>query len=163
MIVFGHRKCSGGTYRVTGRGSGHPPAKIWALLGQGRDRPAPSGLVHPHMSRPMWRKEKGRRKGNRGNMIPPSFPLCPLSFPPPEVRKGGGRIGGGPQVGFLLLGAPQGFSPPPPTYIYMGRGRLEHTTNIVSRVRRLEHTTNIVSRVWRPLHSLRLRSYSRSA
>ena len=27
-------------------------------------------------------------------------------------------------------------SPPPPTYIYVGRGCLEHTTNIVSRVRR---------------------------
>ena len=102
----------------TGKGFRAPPAKIWALLGQGRDRPAPSGLVRPHMGRSKWRKEKGRRKGNRGNRIPPSFPLSPLSFPPPEIRKGGGRIGGGPQVGFLYLGRPMAVPLPlPPIYI----------------------------------------------
>ena len=46
-----------------------------------------------------------------------------------------GSSHGAPQVGFLLLGAPHGFSPPPRTYIYVGRGRLEHITTIVSRVR----------------------------
>ena len=56
------------------------------------------------------------------------FPL-PSPFPPPEIRKGGGRIGGGPQVGFLLLGVPHGCSPSPPTYIYVGMGRLRTHTN----------------------------------
>ena len=78
--------------------------------------------------------------------------LAPLSFPfSREKGKGGatssflllvpkqgkgGRIGLEAQVGFLLLGAPHGSSPPHPTYIYVGRGRLEHTTTSVSRVRR---------------------------
>ena len=137
-IVFRHRKCFGG-YRIhigSLKGFRAPPAKDMGLMGQEEKHTSHKGLVRPHMVRPKWRKEKGRRKGNRGNMIPPSFPLSPLSFPPPEIRKGGGRIGGGPQVGFLLLGAPQGCSPPSPTYIYMGRGRLEYTPKIVSRVRR---------------------------
>ena len=55
-----------GTYRVTGRGSGHPPpAKIWALMGQGRDRPAPKGLVRPLYGLAKLEKEMGRWKGKR--------------------------------------------------------------------------------------------------
>ena len=48
-IVFGHWKCLGvpGTYRVTGRGSGHPPGNYMGLMGQELDRPAPKGLVRP--------------------------------------------------------------------------------------------------------------------
>ena len=50
--------------------------------------------------------------------------------------EGGMPNWGGSQVGFLLLGAPPCCSPPSPTYIYIGRGRLEHKTSSVSRVRR---------------------------
>ena len=46
-----------------------------------------------------------------------------------EAAKGAALVGG------ILLGTPQGSSPPPPTYIYMGRWRLEQTPTIVSRVR----------------------------
>ena len=61
---------------------------------------------------------------------------APLFPPPPSgKRKGGGRLGLGAQVGFLLLGVPQGCRSPPLTYKYVGRGHLEHTPTIVSRVR----------------------------
>ena len=36
-----------GTYRVTGRGSGHPPGNYMGLMGQEGYRPAPRGLVRP--------------------------------------------------------------------------------------------------------------------
>ena len=63
--------------------------------------------------------------------------------------EGGDRLGGGAQVGLLLLWAPL-VAPLPLPLIYMWGAPLEHTTLIPSRVRR-------------PLHSLRLRSYCRSA
>ena len=70
---------------------GIPPATTWALMGEEGDRPAPKGQVHPsHMGWPNWSRkgEGGKEKGNR---IPPSFPLSPLSFPPPNRNTKGGR------------------------------------------------------------------------
>ena len=63
--------------------------------------------------------------------------------------EGGGRVGGGAQVGLLLLGVPLA-APLPLPPLYMWGAPLEHTPLIPSRVRR-------------PLHSLLLRSDCRSA
>src|SRR5215216_3851637 len=105
-MIFGDRKCFEGTGYISGHRKGVPgtPDKDMGLLGQEGDRPAPGGMVRP----PCWPNRKGKRKGEEGRMgrqfgLPlPSLPPPP-SFPLRNFWKGGGRIGHGPQVGFLLL------------------------------------------------------------
>ena len=78
---------------------------------------------------------EGRRKGEDSATPFPSPPPSP-SFHLRCIWKGEGRLGGGTQVGLLLLGAPLA-SPLPLPPIYIGGGApLEHTTLIPSHVRR---------------------------
>ena len=138
-MVFGHRKCFGMHRVLIGSPEGVPgtPGKRYGPYG-------PRGETHqlqrgwcapPHMGWTNWRRkrEEGKEKGNR---IPPS----PSSLPTPNRnRKGvGGRIGGTPSRIPPTWGTPLAASPPlQPIYIYiLGGAPLEHTTNIVSRVRR---------------------------
>src|SRR6266536_1239103 len=79
MMIFGHRKCSEGTGYISGHRKGVPgtPGKDMGLMGQERDRPAPGGLVRPHIGR-IGGKGRRRRENERGG-----FGL-PLSFLPPS-------------------------------------------------------------------------------
>ena len=153
MIVFGHRKCSGGTGYVSGHRKGFraTPGKLYGPNGPRVGQTSPKrGWCAPY--RPNRRRRKGREGRRKGEDSASPFPSPPpsLSFPLRWIWKGGGRLGGGAQVGLLLLGAPLAAPLPlPPIYI-CGGAPLEHTRLIPSRVRR-------------PLHSLRLRSYSCSA
>ena len=152
-------KVSGSPGIVPGPPEGYRGSTGWGHLSQRAPwaevggEPAPSGLVRPPYRPNQGEKEREGNRKERGVGIrpPPFLPLPPLliSFPLRCIWKGGGRLGGGAQVGLLLLGAPLA-APLPLPPIYMWGAPLEHTTLIPSHVRR-------------PLHSLRLRSYSRSA
>ena len=73
-----------GTYRVTGRGFGHPRQKIWALWAKPGNTPATKGLVRPPYG--LAKLEKERKKGI-------GFPLPALPFLLRiGIGKGGGRI-----------------------------------------------------------------------
>ena len=120
-MVFGHRKCSGG-YRVyIGSLEGVPdtPAKDIGLMGQEGKRTSHKGLVCPPYGPAKVEKERGRRKGKKGNRIPPSFPLHPLSFPFRYIWQGGARLGRSPSRirSYLgrLLASPL---PLPPIYMW---------------------------------------------
>ena len=67
--------------RVTRRGSGHPPGKIWALWAKGWDIPAHKGAGAPL---PWLAGPKGKE---RGRVAPPAFPSSI------EKGRGGGRGG----------------------------------------------------------------------
>jgi len=59
------------------------------LMGQEGKHTSHKGLVRPPYGPSKVEKERGRRKGKKGNRIPPSFHLSPLSFPLLHIRKGG--------------------------------------------------------------------------
>ena len=148
MIVFGHWKCSGVTGYVSGHQKGFwaTPGKLYGPYGpRGETHQPQRGWCPPHMGWPNWRRkgEGGKEKGNRISPSPSSLPT------PNRNRKGVGRIGRTPSRIPPTWGAPFATSPPLQP-IYMWGPPLEHTPTIVSHVRR-------------PLHSLRVRSYSRSA
>ena len=103
-------------------------------MGQERDRPAPKGAGEPPIGRIGGEGKEGKGEG-KGRIRPPPFLPLPLSFLPPDGYGRGGRLGGGAQVGLLLLGAPLG-APLPLPPIYMWGAPLEHTALIPSRVRR---------------------------
>ena len=50
-----------------------PPAKDMGLMGQEGKLTSHKGLVHPPYGPAKVEKERGRRKGKKGNRIPPSF------------------------------------------------------------------------------------------
>ena len=121
-----------GTYWVTGRGSRQPRQKIWALWAKRGNTPATKGLVPPP---PIWAGQIGVEKGKEERKKGIGFPLPPLPFLLRiGIGKGGGRIGRTPSRIPPTWGAPLAASPPLQP-IYMG-APLEHTQNIVSRVRR---------------------------
>ena len=131
-IVFGHRKCSG-MYRVfigvREGGGGYRNHRgnilaIWAMRGE---HTSPQGVARPPMV-------GGRIGEGEEGVQPPSFSSSPSFLL--RWKKERGALGETPSRIRTLRGAHPGCSPPPPTYIYVGRGRLEHTTTIVSRVRR---------------------------
>ena len=69
-----------GTYRVTGRGSGHPRQKIWALWAKRwTDQPL-SGWCAP--CRPSWGggRKGGREKEGEAKSSPLSFPTWPAAM-----------------------------------------------------------------------------------
>ena len=68
-----------GAYRVTRRGSGHPPGNYMGLMGQEWDRPAPKGLVHPMYAEIGEEGMRRREKGRGGIRLAPSF-SPPSSF-----------------------------------------------------------------------------------
>src|SRR6266536_5499550 len=123
-MVFRHRKCFGGTGYLSGhrKGVSGTPGKDMGLMVQVREHTSPQGAGAPPIGPAIWggkERRGGEGKYEVGLLLPsrsPSF-LSPLS----KKRKGGGRIGGGPQVGFLLLGAPLAAPLPlPPIYTWGG-------------------------------------------
>ena len=145
--VFIHQKCFGGYRVLIGSPEGVPgtPIKDMRLMGQEGKCTSHKGLVcHPYGLAKV-EKERGRRKGKKGNRIPPS-----PSFLPPRLNMAGARLGRDSKKDSSYLGASYGCSSLPPTYIYVGGGHVTHNRQLLSRVRR-------------PLHHLRPRSYFRSA
>ena len=94
-----------GTYRVTGRGSGHPRQKIWALWAKRGNAPATRGWCAPRMGRPKEEKERGEGKCKCGLGFPlPSLP--PLSSPLRQTWQGGAAKGRSPSRIQTYLGRP---------------------------------------------------------
>ena len=141
-MVFGHRKCSKG-YRVhIGSPEGVPgnPGKDMGLMGQVREHTSPQGAGAPPIGPATW-GDRERRGGKGKYEVGLLLPSPPPSFLSPLSKYGrGGRIGLGAQVGFLLLGRALGCLPPSPSFIYVGRAPLEHTSIVPSRVRRPLHS-----------------------
>ena len=143
-----------GRNRVTGRGSGHPPASYGLNGPKGGTYQPTRGLVCPSTCLASPREGKG------GEIAPPAFPSHgrkereghppPLPLPALQIRKGGGAAWEGPQVGFLLLGRLLWLLLPASHLYICGRGRLAHNRQLPSRVRR-------------PLQSLHPRSYYHGA
>ena len=67
-----------GTYRVTGRGSGQPPASYMGLMGQEGKHTSHKGAGAP----PIWASQIGERKGKKERKKGIGFPLPPLPFLP---------------------------------------------------------------------------------
>src|SRR5215216_2796990 len=123
-MLFRHRKCSEGSGYISGHRKGVPgtPGKDMGLMGQERDRPAPGGLVRPHIGRIGGKRKEGKGEG-KGRIRPPPFLLSPLSFLPPPTLMEGGRptCRRRPSRITPTWGAPCCPSPSP-TYIYVGGG-----------------------------------------
>ena len=100
-----------GTYWVSGRGSGHPRQKIWALWAKRGNTPATRGWCGPHMGQPRWTRKGEEGKERKGIGFPLPFLL--------RWKKEGGRHLGKPQVGSgSYLGCPLAASPPlPPLFL----------------------------------------------
>src|SRR3954468_22385091 len=132
MMVLGHWKCSGG-YRVligSPEGVSGTPSNPMGHMGLVKEHTSPQGIGAPYKAIGGG-EGKGERERKVWIRISTSFPHPPLSFPFMHLRKGGRP--GGPQVGFLLLGAPR-WLPLLPSNLYICGAPLEHTTSIVSRV-----------------------------
>src|SRR5215216_4845135 len=92
MILFGHRKCSGGTGYISGHRKGVPgtPGKDMGLLGQEGKRSSQQGLLRPPYGLHLRERKGETREGRGGIRPPPSFPP-PSSFLPSPVLMEGGR------------------------------------------------------------------------
>jgi hypothetical protein len=125
-----------GTYRVTGRGSGHPRQKIWALWAKRGNAPATRGWCASHMGRTKEEKERGEGKGKGGLGFPLPSLSHPLSFPLRQTWQGGAAKGRSPSRVRTYLGRPLA-SPLSLPHIYMWEGgRLSQPEHCLSRVRR---------------------------
>ena len=134
MMIFEHRKCSRGTGYVSGHRKGFwvPPEKDMGLKGQEGKHTSHKGAGAP----PIWAGQIGEGKGKKERKKGIGFPLPPLPFLLRiGIGKGGGRIGRTPSRIPPTWGTPLAASPPLQP-IYMRGAPVEHTTNIVSRVRR---------------------------
>src|SRR5215216_401208 len=133
-MIFGHRKCSGGTGYLSGHQKGFraPPAKDMGLMGQEGKHTSHKGAGAP----PIWASQIGEGKGKEKRKKGIGFPLPPLSFLLRiGIGKGRGRIGRRPSRIPPTWGAPLAASPPLQP-IYMRGAPLEHTPTILSRVQR---------------------------
>ena len=130
-VIPGHRK----GFRAT-------PDKHIGLMGQVREHTSPQGAGAPPIGPATW-GERERRGGKGKYEVGLLLPSPPPSFLSPLSKYGkGGRIGLGAQVGFLLLGRDLGCLPSSPSFIYVGRAPLEHTSIVPSHVRRPSSTVN---------------------
>ena len=126
-MIFGHRNSFGVHRVVIGSPEGVPggPEMSMGLMGQGEGHTNPQGgWCAPSLGWPTLGEGKGRggpsclsllrreRKGGRHLLLPSSR----------TPNKEGAPLGGRPQVGFGLLGAPPWLLHHPPTYIYVGGG-----------------------------------------
>ena len=111
------------------------PDKDMGLMGQVREHTSPQGAGAPPIGPAMCGERK--RRGVKGKYeVGLLLPSPPPSFLSPCPNMVGGRIGLGAQVGFHLLGRALGCLPPSPSFIYVGRAPLEHTSIVPSRMRR---------------------------
>ena len=96
-MVFGHRKCSGGTGYISGHRKGFraTPGKDMGLMGQVREHTSPQGAGAPTIWDGVGGEGKRARERKVWIRIPTSFSLPPLSnsFHLGYIWPGGARLG----------------------------------------------------------------------
>ena len=89
-MIFGHRKCSGGTGYISGHRNGFraPPDIYMGLMGQEGKHISQQALLRPPYGPNERRRKEGKGEGKGGFSHPLPSLLPSLSFPLRQIRKG---------------------------------------------------------------------------